>query len=251
MTWQTAASAQLANTGATPITAAPYSIAAWVMTSNSATLNRTFWSCGQNVTTGDNFQFGQNNSSQAFFAAQATGAARSANGGTLVANTVYHFGGIGRSSSDREVYLDGASVGTNTQTAAPSGIDRTCIGAKVTSGGYTNNWNDGGAVGTLAVWNVDIGAAAMAALAGGLHPLFIEPGALVSLYEMNGLGSSAIDTIGGITMTNSGCTAVKDQFRPLVRPGLHVIYPVAGAPPGARPQGPFGHPLHGALGGPI
>ena len=80
----------------------------------------------------------------------------------------HHACGVFTSSTSRTVYLDGGSSATDTNSVTPS-VDRTEVGAWRSS-----LWFNGD-IAEVGIWNVDLSAAEIAALAKGISPALIRP----------------------------------------------------------------------------
>ena len=85
---------------------------------------------------------------------------------TLNTTEWWHVCGVFRSSTDREIYINGTSEGTNTTSVTPvdTVIDNACIGNRAN----TNNDQDfAGLIADVRVYDADIGATEIANLAAG------------------------------------------------------------------------------------
>ena len=85
---------------------------------------------------------------------------------TLNTTDWWHVCGVFRSSTDREIYINGTSEGTNTTNVLPNAtiIDNACIGNRAN----TNNDQDfAGKIADVRVYDADIGATEIANLAAG------------------------------------------------------------------------------------
>lgn len=115
-----------------------------------------------------------------------------ATGGTFTAGgAIHHACGVFRSSTDREVYLNGASVGTDaTSLTLAANMDSFDIGYRKTAAGDSYCDAD---IWEAAVWSVGLDVAEIAALAKGFTPLMIRPSALLAYWPLPGAGSSERD----------------------------------------------------------
>lgn len=104
-------------------------------------------------------------------------------------------------STNAQVYLNGAGKGTTGTVGSPV-ITQTYIGAKATATIFF-----GGLLAFSAIWSVSLSDAEHLALAGGLHPLRMHPGALkaVLVYIDSSL---AVDLVSGTVWTLTGTPTV-------------------------------------------
>jgi len=157
------------------------------------------------------------------------------------ANTWHHACGIFASATDRRVFIDGGSKGTNATNITPANLDRTTISRNAwsSSQGYVS-----GRVAEAAIWNLTNWPGATAALkadafeqqalpaiADGFSPLFFPLG-LVACWPLGGrtASDSDKDIVGGYHMTafNTPSTAAHPRVIYPRSPG-QVIVP-SGAP---------------------
>jgi hypothetical protein len=120
-------------------------------------------------------------------------------------NTWHHAAAVFSATNARAAYIDGGSKGTNSDSVVPSGIDTTAIGylPALVSQAYLS-----GRIAEVAIWNVALSDAEVAALARGLAPLYVQPGALVGYWPLWGLHSPEIDlTVNNRQMTVDGAVA--------------------------------------------
>ncbi len=160
-------------------------------------------------------------------------------------NTWHHAAGVWAATNDRAVYIDGGSKGTDSDNAAPSGIDRTSIGrfGDDSPGTYMS-----GRIAEAAIWNVALTDAEVLSLAKGFSPLFVHPQNLVAYWP---LIRDLNDRVGGYTMVASG-TTVSAHVPKIINPAPPFIpFPSAVAPGANAPTGVLYGPLVGPMGGPI
>ena len=171
--WSTANFLRL---GSAPITAPPFTCAAWVYLT-------------ANVLSGDILFIGQSSgatNTNTFRLLAGSTAVALANGGVatsaaLPLNTWTHVAGVWASSTSRSVYVNGTGKVTNTTSATPGSIDRTSIGKR------DNAANDGGLAGNFAewgLWNAALDDAEIAALGAGIPPINVRPQSLISYLPM-------------------------------------------------------------------
>lgn len=165
------------------------------------------------------------------------------------ANTWHHACGVEATSSDRRVYIDGGSKGTNLLEESPAGVDNAAIGHLL----YNNDADTdyfSGLIAEAAVWNIALTDAEVAILAKGFSPLFVHPQNLVAYWPLvRGLN----DKVGGYDVT-----AVSGNSGPVVSAHPRIIYPTApyiihavAAVGAVAPTATLYGPLMGCLSGPV
>ena len=138
------------------------------------------------------------------------------------AATWTHACGVGTSATSRNSYINGGSVGSNTTSSTPSGLDNTDIGQVHTSGGHIGP--PLGSVAEVGIWAAALSVSEIAALAAGVSPLLVRPASLIGYWPLIGRYSPEIDLKGRAEMTVTGAvTAVPPR----------IIYP-AGMPVSGR-----------------
>jgi len=105
----------------------------------------------------------------------------------------HHACAVGTSATSRDVYIDGGSKGSNTNSVTPSSLNATGIGyiAKLTPSGYFD-----GDIALACVWNVALGANEISSLAKGLHPKKVRPLSIAGGWNMEGIFSPEPDFSG-------------------------------------------------------
>lgn len=186
-----------------------YTIACWVRPS-STTQSGTMVAFGDGTGLVDRATLQMNGtavSPNTVFAMVTDGSLGGANvNGTTVYNTSswYHVLGVWRSSTDRELFVNGVSDGTSiTNVGTPGSLSRLYVGARLNStvGQYVS-----GDVAEVAVWGIEVLADDIRGLASGVSPLQVRRGYLKHYIPLiGGTASTELDMMvsGGITMTNS------------------------------------------------
>jgi hypothetical protein len=144
-------------------------------------------------------------------------------------NVWTHACGVFETTTSRAVYINGGSVGTNTQSSLPTGFNQIQIGRVdgTTPASYME-----GRVAEAGLWNVALSTNEISALAAGASPREVRPGSLVGYWPIWGDHSSEIDlTSGARAMTVTGTS--KANHAP-VKPFTRTLYvptvePVAAA----------------------
>lgn len=96
-------------------------------------------------------------------------------------NTWHHACAVVASSTDRSVFIDGGSEGTNTDEVTPNNLDRTSVGR---CGDSSPGYYFAGNVAEVAIWNVALTDAEVALLAAKWSPLFVRPENLAALWAL-------------------------------------------------------------------
>ena len=217
----------LTATNPLPSTGYPFMISYWF---NADALSGAGMSIGD-TGSGDNFLNFQALSSGLFFQCKDPSGTQNAKTTTSPSATTWHNAiGIGASSTDRAVFLDGGGRTANTQACAPTGLD-SIAAARLENNSPSTYFN--GRVAELAVWDEAPSTTGTAdevtALAAGVSPLLIRPHALVFYKKLiRGLDAPYI----GGALTNVASATVADHV-----PGI--IYPAA----------PFGRRIAAVAGG--
>ena len=165
--------------------------------------------------------------------------------GGFSADTWHHAFAVERSSTDREVYVDGANSGTNTDSAVPGTQDSISIGRM---GDSTPTQYMSGRIAEVAIWSVDV-SAHVGALAKGFSPEFFQPESLVSYSRL--IRDEDLDRWGAVVWTAFNTPSIATHPPKIIYPAPPFIsYPTAAAAANA-PTGHLLGPLYGPLGGPI
>jgi hypothetical protein len=113
------------------------------------------------------------------------------------ANTWHHACGVAASSTDRRVFIDGGSKGTNSEAKSfPAYVNRTGIGALVRN--IISACMDG-YVAEAAVWGAALTDAEVAILAKGYSPLFVRRQSIAAYWPL--IRDVDIDIVGGYNLT--------------------------------------------------
>lgn len=142
----------------------------------------------------------------------------------FTANTWHHCCAVEASSSDRRVFIDGGSKGTQTASRVPASINRITVGAF--RSGASNSLHANGRIAEAAIWNVALTDSEVLALARGVHPLDMRPANLVAYWPLLGNDSPERDihprsalvtsfplTLNGTTKANHAPVALHRQYR--------------------------------------
>lgn len=207
---------------ATPVTAAPLSVAGWFNTSDITNQQFLFAIVRHGGGSG-----GQ------FFAIELQGyvagdpIAATAFGSSVVSavtttgftqNTWHHACAVFASTTSRSIYLDGGGKATNTSSCSPSNVDRLSIGT-LSRSDNPNVWFTG-LTGEWGVWNVALTDAEVAILAKGVSPLLVRPQSLAGYWPLIGRTDPEIELRRGLNMTLANAPTVAEHPRVLYAPRL-------------------------------
>jgi Concanavalin A-like lectin/glucanases superfamily len=118
-------------------------------------------------------------------------------------NTWVHVCGIHTSSSNRTVYLNGGSVGTNTDNGTnPTALDITVVGRLRHTSATAHMSGD---IAEVGIWNVGLTAEECVSLARGVSPVQVRPHALITylrlIRDVSDLLSTTVFTPTGTTVS--------------------------------------------------
>lgn len=133
---------------------------------------------------------------------------------TYSANTWHHACGVWVSAEERKAYLDGAVGNTDTTVMVMANVDAVSIGAIARSTPYLFT---SGSIAEAAIWNINLSANRIAALAAGAWPPSIRPDQLVGYWPMHNV--NMIDDIVGDNVMTAYNTPVSSGEHP------SIIYP--------------------------
>ena len=199
-------SSEYLNTGNAVLSSVPITMGCWFYsTSNSATQrlisigdkdtpNDFFHLSAMGTVTGDPLRASVKRGG-------AAGSATTTSGYSI--NTWHHATAVFTSNSDRDVYIDGGSVGNNTTAATPASLDTTRIGARASSG---TNGPMAGRIAEAAIWNIALSTSEIAQLASGFSPLLVRPDGLTNYWPLGGIArfsasSAASDYAGAYPLS--------------------------------------------------
>lgn len=198
--------------GSALVTAAPFAFGAWVRPAAGASGVDTILSIWNNATPSGWAL--ENANGKASLRSQTTaGTAVSATVATAFTAEVWTpVLGLVRSNTDRQVYAGSlANTATNVTSNAPSGVNRTGIGARANG---TPDYKFGGELGWIAFWNVaDHTDDEIAAFLACVPPILIRPGSLIAAVPL-GLGSDEPDWWAARSWPVSG-TSISEETPPV------------------------------------
>lgn len=197
---------QVLRASSPPVTAAPFSVSTWIqgLGDSSSGDGGVFWYLGATATEFSWSLRRMDSADQMLFIA-FDGAAEALFGPTMTNGQWYHVLVVERSTTDREMYVDGVSVDTNSGAVSPPAAVRFSLGRMDTA---APNRGLNGIVSHTAVWGTDVSAYAQS-LAAGINPRQIRPNALF-YSPLNGQ-SPELDILGGLDMTVFGSPPVVEE----------------------------------------
>lgn len=135
-------------------------------------------------------------------------------------STWHHACGITITDSNRWVYLDGSGTsGQNTESNAPSNIDRIGMGAEVGSSvdRYFN-----GRIAEAGVWDVQLTTVEIDMLAAGVSPRMVRPASLIWHAPMLPKTGNDFDVISGEVLTDNATVTSADHPR-IIMPSAEIF----------------------------
>ncbi len=149
------------------VIAAPFTLFAWGR-SDVTNINQALISIGDTGTANNYWQMYFSNAGTAGIFVNAGGITDFTLTGTVVANTWHSLGVVLASSTSRTPYFDGTAGGTSVNDRAPSGVNELRIGMRVRNNSTTDGFS--GQISEPAVWDIDLTADEMFALADRISP---------------------------------------------------------------------------------
>jgi hypothetical protein len=213
-------SSQYLENTAPVVSAAPFSVAAWVrpldaVRSPILSISRT--------TTFDRFTIDVLSTGEIrTVTTDAGGDAFATTTATTSLNNWHHAAGVWASTSDRRVFLNGSNKGTSAGAKSPTGLNVTNVG--VTRANNTFFTYATADIAELAVWNIALSDEEVALLAKGISPLLVHPESLVAYWPLIGRISPEI-SIGNndrfeLTVVNGATASPHPPIRYPHRRGL-------------------------------
>lgn len=127
--------------------------------------------------------------------------------GTIASGAWQHYAAVFSSSTSRVAYLDGVASITDTNSVTVSGVNRTILGSRISSGVYGGFWF--GDFSESAIWNVALSASEIAWLAQGARPDSIRPQNLVFYNPLDDRWT--YDRARGLFLTDVGPTGAAED----------------------------------------
>ncbi len=222
------------------VTAYPFALSGWFNTDDDAN-NGTIISFSDQAANNDTwvlFAAGTVGGDPLRFRSQTVGGSVDADTSSGFTAGTWHLATvIALSATERHVYIDGGSKGTNTTDSTPAGLDNTAIGVRRRTNILTTF---SGLIGEVAIWDLTNWGgsdaarelafeAAQLSLVKGYSPLFYPLGLLAYWPLVRGLN----DRINGQNMTIGDGTTVAAHPRIIYPSKIWVPHKAAVAPVGA------------------
>jgi len=118
-----------------------------------------------------------------------------------------HAAGVWRATNDRSAYCNGGGRGDNTTSRAPSGMNRTRLGAQ----GIVNTQPLRGTIAEAGIWDAALTDEEIAALARGVSPMRIRPRNLMAHWPVYDESSLIRDLCGTYPLTVNGSPTIADH----------------------------------------
>lgn len=148
------------------------------------------------------------------------------------ANTWHHVCAVATSATDRAVFIDGGSKGTNTQGSTPANLDRTSIGVRDSS---SQAAFFSGRIAEVFFIKAALSDAVVALLAEGFSPLFFQQHDLRAYWRL--IRDEDQDSVGGFDMTAFNTPTVAEHMPKIIYPAQPFTgFPASAAPPAAVPS---------------
>lgn len=183
----------------------PFTLAHWFNIStlsganqNMAMLYPSGASTNDNIGTGIDGSTGQ---AEVFCSDNLTNYTVTPIGAALSTGVWHHIAFVGTSSTNRNGYLDGSATPITNLANITAAQDTLAVGDFAGGSGALD-----GLLADVAIWNVDLTAGEINALASGMPPYLIRPSALIGYWPMWGLASPEPDLSGNkrnITLANA------------------------------------------------
>lgn len=190
-----ASQARFTSTTAPNVTAPPFTMSVWVYIDSFLT-NRPILDISDTAYT-TSFNINTSTTSQIQFIARTSSTNTNINYASATTGTWIHVCAVARSATDRELFIDGTSVGTSTVSRNGGTMNSINIGFR---SGATANTLDG-KVAEVAIWNNDLTTPEIISLAKGVPPFRVRPNNLDFYFPAI---REEDEVVGGYSMTKTG-----------------------------------------------
>jgi hypothetical protein len=198
-----AASSQYLSAASAPVSSPPFTLSCRFYVENTSTTGRVL--IGLDNASGTDFYALLLSSSNVIFNASSGGSAQIGSSVLFSINQWNHACAVVSSITNRELFLNGASVGTSTDSKNPA-ISLLKIGTR-TSNGVVGNFMQG-SIAEVGIWSVALTAAEIASLSKGATCNLVRPQSL-AFYAP--LIRNLQDVKGGLAITNNNTAIVADH----------------------------------------
>lgn len=200
----------------------PLTFAAWLKTPNITTSYDIVYM--GDAAAGNYFMLGISTTSKVT-AVVAPGDRTAFSTASIVADTWFHAAATFTNNTQRNAILNGVFGSAETNSATPSGVDRTHVGAYDSGAARFGAFN--GSIAELGIWNTNLLTIDILMLSKGVSPLMVKPNNLLAYYPMHGIAGVAIDRIGKFDLTENGTMAIAEHTRQFYPTGPILILPYA------------------------
>ena len=201
-----AASSQYLEVAAAPVTAAPFTLSAWVKIAANVAEAKTVLAISQDDT-GDICQlYAIQLEGGAWTEQDGVSSADMRSGTQLTLNAWQHLAVRYTTSSSRSLWVNGVQRDTDVVTIAPAGLNTLSVGRKNVDG--DGDYMDG-LIAEVAVWDVALAGADIADLASGTSPMALAT-LPVRYWRLKDNGDLT-DLVAASVLTNSGSTWSADH----------------------------------------
>lgn len=131
---------------------------------------------------------------------------------TLTTGSWFHAAGTYEPSTALRVYLNGTQDGVLTTSVKPAlaaGVAQRTLGIGDETANNTSLFD--GRIAEVGIWSATLSAAEIAALAKGVSPTLVRPGALANYWPIWGVAFPEIDLTGTVNATTPGTVALADH----------------------------------------
>ena len=203
MARQFSGSGQYLTRSGSPVTAEPFTLACWYVTS-SATADQALISLAPNSGNYHLLALGGTAGGDPVSAVSFDGSAGVAEATAAFSTGVWQQAcGVFAATNDRRVYMNGGNEGTDTTDISVGTLTTARIGYSADS---SPQYYLAGNVAEAAIWNVALAQAEITMLGIGVSPLLIRPASLVAYWPL--IQSEDQDRVGGYHMTPVGSPTV-------------------------------------------
>jgi len=213
---------------ATPIVAAPFSVALWAYTTDASKDQSVFW-LGDKDASADFWSLILSGTAAGdpvvWQVVDSTAASATTTAGYNADGGWHHMCGVEISSVSRAAYFDGGSKGTDTTDRTPDNSDSCAIAMKRDTTPGSPHY---GGIAEVGLWDVALTDAEVAILALGYSPRFVRPANLVACWP---LIRDDRDIVDGYNMTPYNAPSIAAHPRIIYPSPVFYSIPAAGAPP--------------------
>ncbi len=191
----------LTGASSSPVSAVPLTFAIWV--NPGADVNATAMAIGGSGAGTEAIALRHNVTARTGamrFESTVGGTDQALTTGAMTTGSWFHLAGTGNADPSRTAFLDGVAGTPNTAVNAPVNLDQIGVGSIADNAPASVEWN--GDLYAEAIWNVELAAHEIAALAAGVSPLRVRRASLAFFTVLDTLVLT--DIVGGLTFNSTG-----------------------------------------------